>query len=44
MGRNMSVGRQLGLPVAIIVGSLSLLAGCGKEPLTLARKRLMSRS
>jgi membrane fusion protein (multidrug efflux system) len=32
MGRNMSVGRQLGLPVAIIVGSLSLLAGCGKEP------------
>lgn len=38
MGRNMSVGRQLGLPVAIIVGSLSLLAGCGKEPPTLARQ------
>jgi membrane fusion protein (multidrug efflux system) len=39
MGRNMNVDRQLvGLPIAIMVGVLSLLAGCGKEPTNLARQ------
>lgn len=39
MGGNMNVVRRLvGLPIAIMIGVLSLVAGCGKEPATLARQ------
>lgn len=39
MGANMNVVRQLVcLPIAILIGVLSLVAGCGKEPTTLARQ------
>lgn len=39
MGANMNVVRQLVcLPIAILIGVLSLVAGCGKEPATLARQ------
>ena len=39
MGENMKAVRRLvGLPIAIMVGVLSLVAGCGKEPATLARQ------
>lgn len=39
MGENMKAVRPLvGLPIAIMAGVLSLVAGCGKEPATLARQ------
>ncbi len=39
MGENMKAVRRLvGLPIAIMAGVLSLVAGCGKEPATLARQ------
>lgn len=39
MGENMKAVRRLvGLPIAIMAGVLSLVAGCGEEPATLARQ------
>ncbi len=36
---NMNVVRQLlGLPIVVLIGVSSLVAGCGKEPVTLARQ------
>lgn len=36
---NMNVVRQLlGLPIVVMIGVSSLVAGCGKEPVTLARQ------
>lgn len=40
---NINVVRQpVGLPIAIVLGALSLVAGCGKEPVSLRITRLKS--